>query len=119
MVAKSLTVYGFHLTAIVTSNNYLLTHIFLYALRKPVIPGLIRIYSNPYIIQYVLLKALLPVYIKYTTRGESRVANIAQVEPSAIFVTRPSPRELCVSYKRSGSALSVLLYFTPTDQMCK
>ena len=38
--------------------------------------------------QYVLLKALLPVCIEYTARGESRVANIA----SAIFVTRLSPR---------------------------
>ena len=28
--------------------------------------------------QYVLLKALLPVCMKYTARGESRVANIAR-----------------------------------------
>ena len=37
-------------------------------------------------IQSVLLKALLPVCMKYTARGESRVANIVEVKPSAIFV---------------------------------
>ena len=40
---------------------------------------------------YVLLKALLPVCMKYTARGESRVANIARGEASTIFVMRPSP----------------------------
>ena len=30
--------------------------------------------------------------MKYTAQGESRVANIARGEASAIFVTRPSPR---------------------------
>ena len=41
---------------------------------------------------YVLLKALPPVCMVYTTRGESQVANIARREASAIFVTRLSPR---------------------------
>ena len=44
------------------------------------------------IIMLVLLKALLPVCMKCTAWGESQVANIAQVKPSAIFVTRLSPR---------------------------
>ena len=32
---------------------------------------------NNLTVQYVLLKALPPVCMKYTARGESRVANIA------------------------------------------
>ena len=39
-----------------------------------------------------IIKALPPVCMKYTARGESRVANIAQAKQSAIFVTRLSPR---------------------------
>ena len=50
--------------------------------------------------------------MKYTAQGESRVANIAQVKLSAIFVTRLSPR---VVYFQIGSALSVLLFFTLKD----
>ena len=42
--------------------------------------------------KFVLLKALLPVCMVYTARGESQVANIAQDKPSAIFVTRLSPK---------------------------
>ena len=42
------------------------------------------------------------------------MANIAQAKLSAIFVTRPSPRAVYL-YKQSSSALSVLLYFIPTD----
>ena len=38
----------------------------------------------------VFFKGLPPVCMKYTARGESRVANIAG-GPSAIFVTRLSP----------------------------
>ena len=44
--------------------------------------------------------------MKYTARGESRVANIAQG-------TRLSPRT--VYFIQSGSVLSVLLYFTLTE----
>ena len=43
----------------------------------------------------VLLKALLPVCMKYTARDESRVANIARGEVLAIFVTRLSLRAVC------------------------
>ena len=45
-----------------------------------------------HMLQYVLLKALPPVCMKYTARDESRVANITQAKPSAIFVTRLSLR---------------------------
>ena len=62
---------------------------------------------------YVLLKALLPVCMKYTARGESRVANIAQGE---CYICHEILTKSCIlSYKRSGSALSVLLYFTLKD----
>ena len=53
--------------------------------------------------------------MKYT--GRERVANIARGEAEyTIFVTRLSSIKSCIlSYKRSGSALSVLLYFTLKD----
>ena len=56
---------------------------------------------------YVLLKALPPVCMKYTARGESGVANIARV----LYLSRDPHQELYLSYKQSVSALSVLLYF--------
>ena len=41
------------------------------------------------------------------------MANIAQVKPSAIFVTRLSPRAVCFQTNEVvASASSVLLYFT-------
>ena len=42
---------------------------------------------------YVLLKALLPVCMKYTARGESRVANIAQGE-AVLYLSRDPHQEL-------------------------
>ena len=42
------------------------------------------------LVGFVLLKALLPVCMKYTARDESPVANIARGE--AVFVTRLSSR---------------------------
>ena len=60
---------------------------------------------------YVILKALPPVCMKYTARGESRVANIAQG-----YICHETLTKSCIlSYKQSGSALSVLLYFTLKD----
>ena len=53
--------------------------------------------------------------MKYTARDESRVANIAQAKPSAIFVTRLSSRAIYFLFKQNGSLLSVLLYFTLTS----
>ena len=53
--------------------------------------------------QYVLLKALLPVCMKYTARGESWVAN------------ETLTKSCILSNKWSGSALSDLLYFTLKD----
>ena len=61
---------------------------------------------------YVLLKALPPVCMVYTARGESQVANIARGR--VLYLSRDSHQELYIPYKQSGSALSVLLYFALT-----
>ena len=64
---------------------------------------------------YVLLKALPPVCMKYTARGESWVANIARGEAECYICHETLTKSCILSYKRSGSALSVLLYFTLKD----
>ena len=61
---------------------------------------------------YVLLKALLPVCMKYTARDESRVANIARGEAECYICHKTLIKSCILSYKQSGSVLSVLLYFT-------
>ena len=63
-------------------------------------------------ILHVLLKALPPVCMKYTARGESRVANIARGEAECYICHDILTKSCILSYKRSGSALSVLLYLT-------
>ena len=67
----------------------------------------------------VLLKALLPVCMKYTARDESRVANIARGEAECYICHKTLIKSCILSYKRSGSALSVLLYFTLTKVSTK
>ena len=64
---------------------------------------------------YVLLKALPPVCMKYTAQDESRVANIARGEAECYIYHETLIKSCILSYKRSGSALSVLLYFTLKD----
>ena len=64
---------------------------------------------------YVLLKALLPVCMKYTARGESRVANLGRGEAECYICHETLTKSCILSYKRSGSALSVLLYFKLKD----
>ena len=64
---------------------------------------------------YVLLKALPPVFMEYTARGESRVANIARGEAKCYICHGTLTKSCILSYKRSGSVLSVLLYFTLKD----
>ena len=64
---------------------------------------------------YVLLKALLPVCMKYTAPDESRVANIARGEAECYICRETLIKSCILSCKRSGSALSVLLYFTLKD----
>ena len=61
---------------------------------------------------YVLLKALPPVCMKYTALDESRVANIARGEAECYICHKTLIKSCILSYKRSGSVLSVLLYFT-------
>ena len=53
--------------------------------------------------------------MKYTTRGESRVANIAQGEVKCYICHETLTKSCILSYKQSGNALSVLLYFTLKD----
>ena len=67
-------------------------------------------YTYTYI--YVLLKALPPVCMKYTAGDESRVVNIARGEAECYICHKTLIKSCILSYKRSGSVLSVLLYFT-------
>ena len=53
--------------------------------------------------------------MKYTARGESRVANIARGEPECYICHKTLTKSCILSYKQSGSALSVLLYFKLKD----
>ena len=51
--------------------------------------------------------------MNYTTRGESREANIARGE---CYICHKTLTKSCIlSFKRSGSALNILLYFTLKD----
>ena len=61
---------------------------------------------------HVLLKALPPVCMKYTAQDESRVANIARGEAECYICRKILIKSCILSYKQSGSVLSVLLYFT-------
>ena len=61
---------------------------------------------------YILLKALPSVCMKYTARDESRVANIARSEAECYICHKTLIKSCILSYKQSGSVLSVLLYFT-------
>ena len=71
-----------------------------------------RSYAASTKLPYVLLKALPPVCMKYTARGESRVANICSTRQSRVlYLSRGSHQVLYISDKRSGSTLSGLLYF--------
>ena len=70
-------------------------------------------------INYVLLKALPPVCMKYTARDESRVANIARGEAECYICHKTLIKSCILSYKRSGSVLSVLLYFALTKVSAK
>ena len=63
-------------------------------------------YSLLYYLLLVLLKALPLVCMKYTAQDESQVANIARGE---CYICHETLIKSCIlSYKQSGSALSVL-----------
>ena len=49
--------------------------------------------------------------MKYTARDESRVANIARGEVECYICHKTLIKSCILSYKQSGSVLSVLLYF--------
>ena len=53
--------------------------------------------------------------MKYTAQGESQVANIAQGEAKCYICHETLTKSCILSYRRSGSALSVLLYFKLKD----
>ena len=53
--------------------------------------------------------------MKYTVRGESQVVNKAQGEAECYICQETLTKSCVFSYKWSGSALSVLLYFTLKD----
>ena len=72
-----------------------------------------------YIAIYVLLIALPPVCMKYTARDESRVANIAQDEAKCYICHKTLIKSCILSFKQSGSVLSVLLHFTLTEVSAK
>ena len=55
--------------------------------------------------------------MKYTARDESQVANIGEAE---CYICHETLIKSCIlSYKQSGSVLSVLLYFTLTEVLAK
>ena len=57
--------------------------------------------------------------MKYTARDESQVANIAQGK-AKYYICHETLTKSCIpSYKRSGSASSVLLYFTLKELLTK
>ena len=60
---------------------------------------------------YVSLLALPLICIKYTAQGESQVANIAQGKAKCYICHETLTKSCILSYKQSGSALSVLLYY--------
>ena len=66
-----------------------------------------------FLMQYVILKALLPVCLKYTARDESRVTNIV---PGKDICHKTLIKSYILSYKQSGS-ISVLLYFTLVNKI--
>ena len=49
--------------------------------------------------------------MKYTAQGESQVANIAGDEAECYICHETLTKSCILLYKRSGSVLSVLLYF--------
>ena len=50
--------------------------------------------------------------MKYTAQDESRVANAARGKAECYICHKTLIKSCILSYKRSGSVLSVLLYFT-------
>ena len=61
---------------------------------------------------YVILKALPPICMKYTAQDESRVTNIARGEAECYICHKTLITSYMLSYKQTGSVLSVLLYVT-------
>ena len=56
------------------------------------------------VLQYVLLKALPPVCMKYTARGESRVANIVQGEAEC-YICHETLTKSCIFHTNEAAVL--------------
>ena len=73
-------------------------------------------------VQYLLLKALPPVCMKYTAQGESRVANVVWSKIKYYICHKTLTKSCILLYKQSSSGLSVLLcifaYCKSVDKMC-
>ena len=54
--------------------------------------------------RYVLLKALPPVCMKYTARGESRVANIARGEAEC-YICHETLTKSCIFHTNKAAVL--------------
>ena len=101
------------------SNLFKAWHLFLLPNAKEVIHAKVIYCTKKITKLYVLIKALPPVCMKYTARDESRVANIARGEAKCYICHKTLIKSCILSYKRSGSVLSVLLYFTLTKVLAK
>ena len=70
-------------------------------------------FTNAVTILYVLLRALLPVCMKCIALDESQVANVGWGEAECYICHKTLTKSFTVlSYKPSGSALSVYSTFT-------
>ena len=58
---------------------------------------------QPHTSRYMYYKALPPVCMKYTARGESRVANIAQRQ--VLYLSQDSHQELYTSFHTNKVAV--------------
>ena len=68
-------------------------------------------------ILYALLKALAPFFMQHRAPGESRVTNIARGEAECYICPKTLIKSCILSYKQSGGALRLLLYFILKDML--
>ena len=70
------------------------------------------IYIYIYIYMYVLLKALLPVCMKYTAQDKSRVANICSTRRSRVlYLSQDSHQELYILYQMKRQCFECFIVF--------
>ena len=59
------------------------------------------------VLSNTILKALLPVCMEYTASS----GKYSMWQNRVLYLSRDSHQVMCISYKRSDSVLSILLYF--------